>query len=42
MVKELRNQLSKALADKVADPRVDLTASPVMEVVLELLSTDGF
>lgn len=42
LVRELRNEVSRLLAAKVADPGLDLSASRVVEAMHHLLATDGF
>jgi hypothetical protein len=42
LVRELRNEVSRLLAAKVADPALDLSASRVVEAMHHLLATDGF
>ena len=42
LVRELRNEVSRLLAAKVADPSLDLSSSRVVEAMHHLLATDGF
>ncbi|PRW33164.1 P-loop containing nucleoside triphosphate hydrolase isoform A [Chlorella sorokiniana] len=42
LVRELRNEVSRLLAAKVADPSLDLSRSRVVEAMHHLLATDGF
>ena len=42
LVRELRNEVSRLLAAKVADPSLDLGRSRVVEAMHHLLASDGF
>jgi hypothetical protein len=42
LVRELRNEVSRLLAAKVADPALGLSASRPVEAMHHLLATDGF
>lgn len=42
LVRELRNEVARLLAAKVADPALDLSRSKVVEAMHHLLATDGF
>lgn len=42
LVRELRNEVSRLLAAKVADPSLDLSRSRVVEAMHHLLASDGF
>ena len=41
-MRELRNEVSRLLAAKVADPGLDLSRSKVVEAMHHLLASDGF
>jgi ATP-dependent RNA helicase DHX57 len=41
LAKGLRAALSRLLADKIADPSLDLTSHPVIEAMLRLLTRNG-
>lgn len=42
LVRELRNEVSRLLAAKVANPSLDLSRSKVVEAMHHLLASDGF
>lgn len=42
LVRELRNEVARLLAAKVADASLDLSASKVVEAMHHLLASDGF
>lgn len=42
LIRELRTQVSMVLSQKIADPTVDLSQSPVVAAIHRVLSTDGF
>lgn len=42
LIRELRTQVSMVLNQKIADPSVDLSSSPVVAAIHRVLSTDGF
>ena len=42
LVKQLRGELDRVLADKVSQPGLELTTNRAVEAVMQLLSTDGF
>ena len=41
LVRELRLELQKLLARKVAEPAFDIGGSPLIELIVKLLTTDG-
>ena len=41
LVREMRTELQKLLARKIAEPAFDMNASSVLEVIIKLLSSDG-
>ena len=41
LVREMRTELQKLLARKIAEPAFDMNASSVLDVIIKLLSSDG-
>lgn len=41
LVREMRTELQKLLARKIAEPAFDINASSVLEVIIKLLTSDG-
>ena len=42
LVRELRQGIDRLLAAKVANPQLDLSASPAVTALLALIGSDGF
>jgi ATP-dependent RNA helicase DHX57 len=42
LIRELRNQVDRLLADKIENPALDVTNRGVVAAVVKLLTNDGF